>query len=968
MLVSTASLVLAALVPVQDGGVEQARRTAEAARAITQEFGLVSWSEKLIDQGMASATGAEANSALLLARCDVLRFGSARELDVRKRLALRADAGAAYGEYMGTNPSAQNLQDARMALADIAFSYGTDLSTLLNSSTEVTEEERAELISGAEGMFTDALSGMNSVINWWEELGNEDPEKEARQYDTYYLLSFYRALTFLNWGRLYPAGSLEREQYTSKSLEYLEEFSLRAAGRPALMAYKHMADAYTVRAEHDMAFDYYQYVLDSAQLDREAQDVLINQQGWTPAQVEAEQEARQGIMQEAYLGMLRMLTEAGRLGEVEETLDRFAGWVEEERVMLVPDGWRIELLRAEGKIETGDVGLAIELADEVASENQGTLLQLEANGVMARAIAAAPPDAAIPMDILYQAAEGAYFSKDYWQAIDGFRTLLPRLAGAPDAGEYGGKAYYYLGMSWNSLQYPLLAGLAHQTGHEDYGKADEEFGLRNATRWVARSEQMVRSVPSDDFFIEWNNAALAGQGDYGDTPERAKWRQADRAHSRAQTLAAAAKEAGPGSPEAEEALDALRGARDLFLAIEKGTQFYEEAQVEAGICEYEMLPYDPTAGDRALAILSAYLDDYVTDAQFTPADAAQKKTRAEREPSAVFYRARTHRAMAKTANGDVAAHWVSVLSILEGFYGKYPTQLPLAGAAHDYRLEAFLAQAKEAEAENEFQELLKLQPGAQRISSAAYKLYRHYSALIDVQGVPAEKVAVQAKAAEYLGIMNANASSRKWQNLTGEAELRLAIGEPARAEALYQGVLDDFADDPSFDDRFQHKTRMALVDALLQQRKVGLAVPIIDEAFASRPKSIDVKNALIKVKLGFLLYEDGRVIEVPGEAASADPEVAAAALELAATELNTLLSTATAEAAKQEVSYYAFKPWWEAKLSQAYMFLLRGRLNPADAGKHVALIENLEFQAEDLGAGVGGENMQKCFQWLKTQR
>ena len=42
---------------------------------------------------------------------------------------------------------------------------------------------------------------------------------------------------------------------------------------------------------------------------------------------------------------------------------------------------------------------------------------------------------------------------------------------------------------------------------------------------------------------------------------------------------------------------------------------------------------------------------------------------------------------------------------------------------------------------------------------------------------------------------------------------------------------------------------MSLVEALLQQRKMGVAVPIIEEVYATYPKRLYVKQALVKVKL-----------------------------------------------------------------------------------------------------------------------
>ena len=91
MLSPIAGLLLATLLPMQDSGAgsENVRRTADAARAIAREFGLASWSERLIDRGLAATTDAEDRSTLLLARCDVLLVLDEAGVDRLHAIALR---------------------------------------------------------------------------------------------------------------------------------------------------------------------------------------------------------------------------------------------------------------------------------------------------------------------------------------------------------------------------------------------------------------------------------------------------------------------------------------------------------------------------------------------------------------------------------------------------------------------------------------------------------------------------------------------------------------------------------------------------------------------------------------------------------------------------------------------------------------------------------------------------------------
>lgn len=953
MLFSTAGLLLLAFLPNQEAqSGEQARRTADAARAITREFGLSSWSDRLITQGLASTTNSTGRSTLLLARCDVLSAASNREFDLRLRLTARAGAGGAYVDYLATSPDEVNQRTAQIALARIAFSFGNDVNDVFQSGT-LDATQQAELLAQAQVLFTPALQGMNSWLSWFEGLDNDS--KDAYR-GTFQEMSYYRALTFLNWAKLYPKDSLERSQYANRSLDALEDFALAAPPAPAMVAYKCLADAYTVMGEYQDAEDYYVYVIDSAVPDDPEATWPGAGAGYIDRQIAMLQES----VQDAYLGMLDMLVESSQLGRVQPTLDAFDVWEDDQRPDMSASGWRLRLRQASMLIDEGRVGDAVALADKVAQENKRSMLQLEANSVMAAAIAAAPPDAEIPLDILYQAAEGAYYSKDYWGAVDGFRALIPRLAGSPEAGDYGGRAYYFLGASWTQLGFPLLSGLAHEIGYKDYESAGDEYVDRNARIWLTRTDQMIAKAPGDEVLSKWNEEALASQIQ---TPDKAVWLAASRKLKTAKGLAAnaAAAKSAPGSAEANAMTKGFDDARDLFLTIEPESKYYEQALLEAAGCDFAMMVYDAQAGDRAKAAYKNYLDVYIADAANEPQDNYQRKIRTEKEPLAVFNLARTHRAQALSGQ-DADANWQRVFDLLDGFAERFPSQIPMAAAGHGYRIQALIHQSKIAEAEQEFETLRGLLPKPQYLAGAAYHLYLHFIAT-GVEGVE--------RSAFYLGEMNRNASSPRWGNLRSEGDLRLALLEPAKAEKLYTRVLNDFGSELT--DNMRLTVRMSLVDSLLLQRKLGVAVPIIEEVYASKPKRRDVKQALVKVKLGFLLYEDGLVIEVPGEASNlSDPDAAAAALILATHEVGNLLGLATYEASQldPQISYYEYAPWWEAKLSQGYLFLLRGRIDAADAGKHLQIVGSLEFQAPELGANIvgAGTRVAKCLQWLKTQR
>ena len=210
-----------------------------------------------------------------------------------------------------------------------------------------------------------------------------------------------------------------------------------------------------------------------------------------------------------------------------------------------------------------------------------------------------------------------------------------------------------------------------------------------------------------------------------------------------------------------------------------------------------------------------------------------------------------------------------------------------------------------------------------------------------------------------LSSYNAYSSNKRWSNLLGEADLWSQVGDFEKAAALYQTVLDKYGNQSDFTDAFAFKTQIGLVEALLQLRRLGEAVPLVNTLYESRPKNLRVRIAVVKVKAGFLIWDGNQVLEVPGEGT---PE----ALELATTMATDLINAAKFEAGEEDppLNYFNYGPWWEAKLMHAYVLFQRGKTIPADLGKHKKLVSSLQKQAPDLGESVAGQRMSQSLLWL----
>jgi tetratricopeptide (TPR) repeat protein len=925
----------------QSGADNMALKNAEAARAITAEFSLDHWSEKLLERSLAEVTSPEGKSELLLARCDVLRLKARRKINDNERLPALGDAGTAYVEFLASGPGAERKVLAQKNLGALSKMYGETLVRLIEAD-EIATADRAAATTTAEAIFKTALSGMNTVITDWEALDGEDPEKSLTRFSVYFPTVFNRAMVYLYWAQLHEPGSLERDQRANQAIDALGDFALGAPFLQSQLAYKAMADCYVALGDYEDSGDYFEYVLNNITqlLDESGSDLDA-----------AYLDLLNDVVQETNHGMMKMLQLSGEIARFWETYDGMMAWLEEERIDPGRPGYKAMLTAAKQMIQDGRATEAIELSARVAEENQNSPLRLHANSVMGKAIAVAPPGADIPLDVLYGAAEGAFFQKEYATAIDGFRLLIPRLAGSRDADKYGAHAYYLLGLCWAKLDMPLLSAVTHQVGVQDYGD-DDDWALKNAQKWQVLATRFYNLDTTDEVLKAFNDKAVEEVVIRDGGGDDLIYKQAKQSHDLAKKALRAKKD---GAELKRLYAKAISG----YQAVPTDSSNYEKALLGAAICENESIAFDSSAANRALALVQDYLENFITDPANAPQDPRQRKIRSEGEPTAVFYLGHTFRALAKA--GD-ASKWQDVLNAFEGMVDKYPDQPDLTHAGMSYRVEAFLRVMQNSDAISEYEAMLALPAGKSRLSIAAFYIYQAYSGLVTTADPDMEIDALWAlkgEQAKYLSDYNRYSRSPRLSNLVIEADLWAALGDYKKSSVLFQRVMDDYSKDAAYSTAMHFKVRMGLVESLLQIRQLGVAVPLVEELATEKPKNLRVMIAVVKVKAGFLVYEDGKVIEVPGEGTTE-------ALEQATAMASTLVKLAKSNAGKEDppVNYFRFGPWWEAKLMYGYVLYQRNLTNPADSGKHKKSVESLQKQAPQLGENVLGKRMSESLRWL----
>lgn len=930
MYATSTAILLALLLPPQDGGRSLAQQDATAARAITQEFGLSRWSDKLLERSLSRAKSSDDRAELLLARCDILRLKAFRTVDEKERLGILGEAGVAYAEFLESSSNSRNISTAQQNLGVLTELYGRTLSSLIDNG-QLTEEEKTSNIATAEEIFKSGLKVLNGLLS--------SSEPGADGYDQ---AVFSRAMVYRYWAGYYPLGSLERDQYANRALGYLEEFAISASTYPSMLAYNATADVYRVLQDWESANDFYDYVILNTTDALETEEV----QEFPEFALLLE-----GVVQKSYAGWLALMRESGNQAGFDATYEAFLGWVDDKRIELNSDGYLAQLEVATQLVDNGQAADALALAKEVADNNPNSFLRLKANAVMGMAIKNAPDDVVIEISTLFDAAEGAFFEKRYEDAVENFRRILPRLQDSPDAAEYGGQAYYLLGRSWTSLGHDLFAALAHEQGSKDY-QEDEESAIKNAEQWEKITSRFLSGNGQDKAIEDWHTEAINMLADLGAGGSDVQYSEAKRLEKLAKGMLA--KRPKAGTKEGQDAARAIRKAMDAFAQVDRNSENYERSMVQQGSLNYELGTFEPAAYDTALAIFTDYLENYITAEENTPSDPRSRKVRADSEPLAAFNIGRCYRAKAKA--GD-AGSWPKVLSSFENLRERYPSQQSLADDAMRYRIEAFLNLGQVDQAEAEYQAMLDVPAGDTRISIGAFYLYAAWANTVDQTEDLESRIAAKQRELKYLHAYNSFSPNPRWQNLLGEANLQMELDHPEVASGLYQRILNDFDKDKDMTDISRFSARIGFVESLLAMRRVGEAVPVVEALVEQKPKNLRVKIAVVKVKAGFLAWDGRSVLEVPGEGTQE-------ALDLAMQMVTELIQLGKYEAEKEGKNPFYYAPWWEAKLSQAYVLYQRGKTSPQDAGKHKRLIESLQKQDPTLGEGVAGKRISESFKWL----
>lgn len=951
-MLSAASLFLIPLflAPPQAEDSALVRQDVQFARGLAANYGYTDLAELVINQAMATSSLSESDlGLLLLTRCEIRKASARRIQKAADRLEALRLATDAYDEFLTQRADSPYARQAKVDIADIAYQYGETLSELFVASSP-GEDEKQELLDSATAVFQPSLRGLNAMVGELE--GKSESERSDTETVLLYQSMFYRAQIYYYWGKLYPANSLERDDNVRRATQHLEDMALVVgeASRAGLLAYILMAKCYALAGDAEFSEEFFSHVATTAapwSTIAEAEEAGVGS---------AEVDARRGIVQHAYAGMLEMFREFEDSESALRYASDFEAFLSDNNVLPNSSGYQALIESALLRANTGDIGGALELAQRVLRENKGNINQLRAEQAIARILESAPSLAAIPLEALYQAAEGTYFSKDYDQAIEGFRRVLARLEGDRKAEEFGGKAYYYLGQCWMKKERWLEGAACFETGFELFSE-DEEYLERSAKAWFRLAELLAQKSSDDRVLLAYRDRAQqALMSVQSNAPDALLWNTAERDYKRAKEMRSAARGHEAGSKPVRDAIDAFIRASRSYGEIEKRSSYYEKAIVQQGMCAVYRSAWESGAADEAIRLFDSYLDEYVQNPDNVPRDARERKRRVEATAQADFYRRQVVYTFAKEAVGDAAEEsWRRMLALAQGYETRHPDQAGYVAESLRCQVEAHLALGDVTSAISVFEQMQANQVSAKRIGLAALIISGDFGAASEAAKDESDRLAALRSQADYLSIYNRN-STPSSPSLIIEGRLRLEIGEAATAAKLLGEVLARFGDE------LGSRTFGLEVDycrALLLQDKTGEVLPILERLYAEKENNRDVLDLYSRALGGWAEMREGRPVEIPGPGDAASFELASSITQrlIRLTEQNAAGGNKWVDCA-----------WWRYKFQAIYITYRWGQVDSTHADRHRGLIDQLSNLSQgDLGESACGESLKSMFQWLKIQ-
>ena len=938
----------------------------EFARGLASKWSFVDLASEVLAELEGGEVSRSRAEELSLAKCEVFSVGARNEQDPVRRREIFEETLGLYSTFISENPQSVLASRAEAAFVENSAYYARALALDLE---EAVGEEAESLRTRQSEVLEEAVKLTQSLIDGLKSIPPDDMTTVQKRELGELMLD--RGDMLAEIGKSYGPdnGAFFFEQAISTLEDVVFFFG---EGTPfALRAYDALGTVFANQKKWEDAAIFYQGVIDQA--------APLELEQWNEVTKEEPPEATElrwlfvelstdGLM-EALINMGDYAT-LGKYSLHYYNLQRREGFefsaeghvsmLAVARGVLESNGYiggdlavgegqwyatREEMEDAHAKrFRTTAVDFALRVADSVGKANQGNVLQVRAQKLMADVISR--PGVEVSPETLLEAADGEYFERNFDAAVAGYRRVLQALDATDDATrrQFGARIMYQLGMCFRSLDRPLEAAMAFREGCTTW-RPDPAYDDKNAQAFYS----MIRSVDNGattetDPLKQLVSEAESLVKEFGTrSADQVRW-------NTAQTLF--------DNDEFDQAV--LE-----YEQIEEASDYYEKAIVGVGMCRVYQDQWD-----EAERIFKEYLETYVTDpSKSVTSSPARSARRKEAMALAEFFRGFMSYTQANESS-DAAQHERTV-ELLTPYADRYGDQAKLAPQAMYFLVNSLLEIDKRDEARTVLELMVEDYTDSKSTGKASVSFYKALETAKEATDDAAEKQSILREMAEHLERANGLASKPSWNNLRNESVHWVDLGEWEKAEKVLRRIVDAFGEDPERQESVTLYARPDLGRVLLEQKRVEEAkaelTPLV-KTQGARPFKATVLNWARSVT-GWTEGTGLEIVEVPG--AGGTPE-----------EFDDIAGRIDSIAKGMDVEWGC--EWYELKFRLFYTYYILGQQDGKALAKCKDLMANIENIADDpnweqvdvkcndeeetspeLREALGNQTLRQRFIWLK---
>lgn len=927
-------LAAAALAAPLDKSQAQIADEIAFAKGLAKEWGFVDLAGEVIRSIEKEGVTATTAERLGVVKCEIFAQGAMSERDREKRNELFEQALAAYDDFLTQNPNSPAAPEARSGFVTMSVAYGTALEIAmeeaLGEEAERLRNRRKEVLLAANDLTRDLISELEADLS--------ENETEALKRELVNTM-IQRAQINLEIGKSSEEGAYSFEE--AKKL--LESVTFIAGdGSPgALRAYDMIGQVNAAEQKWGEAAIFFEAVINSAiPLDQAEWQTLVDdfelsqgdkEQRWlfvelsTKGLVEAlisdgnvegatayamhlyNTQRREGFEFSTQLGYPSLLAAARTLldagGVVGGNLTRGEGAWYETVEAAADAGHKNPRNRVTG------TDLALRIAQQVVTENQGNVLRIQAQKLIAEITSR--PGIEVDPAILYEAAEGKYFAEENQEALESFKLVLAALEGKDQAArtELGPKTFLRMGRIYLRMDRTFEAAMAFREGCTTY-VGDPENDAFNAQGYYRAMQDLTSRAPGDAalkaLYLEAEN--LAAKLSTRDQNEI--WFDKGERSRR--------------NKEWDEAISA-------YEQVTKAGNDYEKAVVWIAVCKYRKGQRDE--GYRAMV---DYLENYVTDSVNTVQGAKEVK-RGEAMATAGFYRC-FHEFGTK--------QYDAVLSSSADYHERFADQTSYAPLVLRMVSVSHAEQGDMNAAKAALQTIMRDYPENGVIATLGIELYKKLDdRRKGLEEGSEQDLALAREMALLMQLGNKFAGSPSFPNLRAEARHWIELGDWQTAVPVLERIADSFGADGEYSKEMATYVLPDLAHGYLELLEVPKAYAILTDLVASDDRKPSKRTLLdfTRAVIGWVQGNASNIEEVPGAGQSEDD------FRDATDKLNALANS---------VDMKWTCEWYELKFHLAYGYYkwATAEGGPKDSKMKEAAQRQLSALVQQLGNDFKGQN------------